>query len=330
MKGKNRIYLVLAVLGGITMFALAGWFLLKPPPLVIQGEVDATQTQVASKLFGRVATVQVKNGEFVKKGQLLLTLDSPEIRAKMTQATAVERIASAQRDKAFNGPRREEVRMALNNWQKAQSGAELAAATFLRIDRLRADGVVPAQKRDEAEAQRQSAVKTAEAAKAAYDMAIAGARQEDKNAATAQANQAAGAVAEVGAHLQETSLYAPVDGQIVDVLVDPGELLSPGFPTVSIVDLRDIWLTFNLREDLLANIRMGDVIEARIPALGNRLIKVKVTYIAALGEFATWRATKTSGDFDLKTFEVRLVPEAPVEGLRPGMSALMVPATSRP
>jgi HlyD family secretion protein len=189
---------------------------------------------------------------------------------------------------------------------------------------------VPAQKRDEAEAQWQSASKTAEAARASYDMAIAGARTEDKSAATAQASQAAGAVAEVNAHLHETSLYAPVDGQIVDLLCDPGEMVSPGFPTVSIVDLSDAWLTFNVREDLLAHIRMGDVISARIPALGNRLIKAKVNYISALGDFATWRATKTSGDFDLKTFEVRLTPVEAVEGLRPGMSAIVTRSAPRP
>jgi HlyD family secretion protein len=330
VKSRKNIYLLLAVLAVVAMFSLAGWFLLKPPPLTIQGEVDATQIQVSSKLFGRVAAVHVKKGEYVKKGQLLITLDSPEIQAKMAQATAAQRFAGAQRDKAFKGPRQEELRASLSNWQKATSAADLAKKTFRRIDRLQADGVVPAQKRDEAEAQWQSASKTAEAARASYDMALAGARTEDKSAAAAQVSQAAGAVAEVTAHLHETALYAPVDGQIVDLLCDLGEMVSPGFPTVSIVDLRDVWLTFNVREDLLANIRMGDVITTRIPALGNRLITAKVNYISALGDFATWRATKTSGDFDLKTFEVRLTPVEAVEGLRPGMSAIVTRGAPRP
>lgn len=330
MKSRKNIYLLLAVVAGVAMSSLAGWFLLKPPPLIIQGEVDTTQIQVSSKLFGRVAAVHVQKGEYVKKGQLLITLDSPEIRAKMAQATAAQRFAGAQRDKAFKGPRQEELRASRSNWQKATSAADLAEKTFRRIDRLQADGVVPAQKRDEAEAQWQSASKAAEAARASYDMALAGARTEDKTAATAQASQAAGAVAEVNAHLHETALYAPIEGQIVDLLIDPGELVSPGFPTISIVDLRDVWLTFNVREDLLADIRMGDVITARIPALGNRLIKAKVNYISALGDFATWRATKTSGDFDLKTFEVRLTPVEAVEGLRPGMSAIVTRGASRP
>lgn len=315
---------MIVVISGVAMFSLAGWFLIKPPPQVIQGEVDTTQTQVASKIFGRVATVNVKKGEYVKKGQLLVTLDSPEIQAKMLQVNAAQKYAGAQRDKAFNGPRREEVRTALNNWKKAKAAADLADKTFRRIDKLNADGVVPAQKRDEAEAQLEAAAGTTEAARAVYDMALSGAREEDKIAASAQASQAAGVVAEVGAHIRETSLYAPVDGQIVDIICDPGELVSPGFPVISIVNLNDVWLTFNLREDLLANIRLGDVISARIPALGNQSIKVKVNYISALGEFATWRATKTSGDFDLKTFEVRLVPVDPVEGLRPGMSAIVI------
>ena len=330
MKSRKIIYLLLAVLAGAAMFSLAGWFLLRPPPLIIQGEVDTTQIQVSSKLFGRVAAVHVKKGEYVKKGQLLITLDSPEIRAKMAQATAAQRFAGAQRDKAFKGPRQEELSASRSNWQKATSAADLAEKTFRRIDRLQADGVVPAQKRDEAEAQWQSAMRATEAARASYDMVLAGARTEDKDAAVAQASQAAGAVAEVDAHLQETSLYAPVDGQIVDVLCDPGEMVSPGFPTVSIVDLQSVWLTFNLREDLLADIRMGDVVIARIPALGNRSIKAKVNYISALGDFATWRATKTSGDFDLKTFEVRLTPVEAVEELRPGMSAIVTRGASRP
>lgn len=330
MTSRKKSYLLLAVLAGVAMFSLAGWFLLNPPPLILQGEVDTTQIQVSSKLFGRVATVHVKKGEHVKKGQLLITLDSPEIEAKMAQATAAQRLADARRAKAFEGPRQEELRALLSNWQKAMSAADLAEKTFRRIDRLQADGVVPAQQRDEAEAQWQSAAKTAEAARASYDMALAGSRTEDKTAATAQASQAAGVVAEVTAHLLETSLYAPIDGQIVDLLIDPGELVSPGFPTISIVDLRDAWLTFNVREDLLADIRMGDVITARIPALGNRSIKAKVNYISALGDFATWRATKTSGDFDLKTFEVRLTPVEAVEGLRPGMSAIVTRGASRP
>jgi HlyD family secretion protein len=329
VKKKKIIGVVILVLVVVTMFSLAGWFLLKPPPQVIQGEADATQIQVASKIFGRVAAVHVKKGEFVKKGQLLVTLDSPEIRAKMAQATATQRFAGAQRDKTYNGTRQEEVRSALNNWQKAKAAADLADKTFHRIDKLNADGVVPAQKRDEAEAQLQSAAKATEAAKAVYDMAVAGSRSEDKAAASAQASQAAGVVAEVGANMRETCLYAPVDGQVVDVIPDPGELVSPGFPVVSIVDLNDVWLTFNLREDLLANIRMGSVFNAQLPALGNRSIKARVNYISALGEFATWRATKTSGDFDLKTFEVRLIPVDPAEGLRPGMSAIVVRGQSK-
>ena len=329
MKGKKRIVAVVAVVAVAAMFSLAGWFLLKPPPQVIQGEADATQVQVASKIFARVAKVHVKKGDFVRKGQLLVTLDSPEIRAKMSQASAARRVAGALRDKAYHGTRKEEINSALSNLQKARAAEDLAQKTLRRIDKLHADGVVPAQKRDEAEAQWLSANKAAEAAKSMYEMAVNGVRAEDKAAVSAQASQAAGVVEEVGANLKETCLYAPFDGQIVDVLPDPGELVSPGYPVVSIVDLKDVWLTFNLREDLLANIRMGDVVEAKSPALGNRAVKAKVNYISALGEFATWRATKTSGDFDLKTFEVRLAPVEAVEGLRPGMSAIVVRGRAR-
>jgi HlyD family secretion protein len=169
---------------------------------------------------------------------------------------------------------------------------------------------------------------TERALRAVYDQAEAGYRQEDKLAAAAQYRAAEEHVAEVQALVDELTLVAPINGEIVDRIVEPGELVSPGFPIVSLVDLQDVWVTFNLREDLLARVRMGSIFTVRIPALGNKDIKFKVNYISARGDFATWRATRASGDFDLKTFEVRGVPIEPVEGLRPGMSALVTKKTS--
>jgi HlyD family secretion protein len=203
------------------------------------------------------------------------------------------------------------------------ASADLADKTHQRIARLHADGVVPKQKLDEAEAQQQMARKAVEGARASYDMALRGARQEDKMASSAIAQQASNVTAEVSAVERETVLKAPMAGEITEINVDPGELASTGYPIVSIIDLNDIWVTFNIREDILAGLQIGDTIPAILPSQGNRTIALKVDYIKALGDFARWNATKTSGEFDMKTFEVHARPTERINGLRPGMSVIV-------
>ena len=318
---------LICVAMGVTWGAV--YYTGRPAPLVVQGQVEATQIDLASKVPGRVTELYVDDGDQVKKGQLLFVLDSPEIRAKLSQAQAAVDAAGSMRDKAFKGARDEEVQAARNMRNKARAGLELAEKTHARIKRLYEDGVLPAQKLDEAVARLKAGRETARAAEASYAMARKGARIEDKNASVAMVNQAAGARAEVEAYLDETRMKSPIDGEIADVIVDPGELAATGYPVVSIIDLTDVWVTFNLREDLMADIAMGKVIQGRFPALGDRVLDLKINYIAALGDFATWHSTKTAGEFDLKTFEVRAVPQAPESGealpaLRPGMSCVVL------
>jgi HlyD family secretion protein len=289
---------------------------------LVQGEVEATQVDVSAKLPGRVAEVLVDLGQPVRKGDAVARIESPEVEAKLDQAAAARAAAEAQSAKARKGAREEEVRAAENNWRRAEAAAALAKTTLERLERLHRDGVVPAQRRDEADAGSKAARAAADAARAAYDMARAGARGEDKAAAAAVARQAEGAVSEVQAWLGETTLRAPRDGEVSARNVEPGELTSPGYPVVSLVDLADAWVVFHLREDRLAGLKLGDRLVARVPALG-RDVELRVTTISPLGDFATWRSTSASGGFDLKTFEVRAKPGAPVEGLRPGMSALV-------
>lgn len=324
MKRNKRNLLVIAgIVAGIIILTIAGWILLKPVPLMVQGEVDATEIKVASKIPGRIAEILVKEGQAVRKGDTLIIINSPEIRAKMEQARAAQKAAGAQRDKADKGARPQEVEAAFNMWQKAKAGSELASKTYQRIKNLYNDGVVPLQKLDEAEANMKAAKTTEEAAKEQYKMAQEGARKEDKNAATALWEQASGVVSEVQAYVDATVIKAPANGEVVTIISEEGELVGTGFPIITLVDLSDEWVTFNLREDLMPKVRMGMEISAIVPALGNKVIQIKVNYITALGEFATWHATKTSGDFDQKTFEVRAVPNEKVDGLRPGMSVLV-------
>ncbi len=323
MNKKRNISVFVSLIVIMSLFVAVGWTLLTPPPTYVQGEVEATQIRVASKVPGRIETLLIKEGQTVQKGQQLIQLESPEIQAKMRQAEAARKAAKAQDKKAVNGARKEQITAAYNMWQKAKAGAEFAKKTFQRIEKLHNEGVIPAQKRDEAEAKFKAAVVTEQAAKAQYELAESGARYEDKQAAAALVQQADGAIAEVEAYMNETRLAAPISGEIAEIIAQTGELVSTGFPIVTIVDLEDIWVTFNLKEEMLSKMRKGDVFEAKFPALEQQSIKLEVTYLKALGDYATWRATSALGGFDQKTFEVRARPLEKVEGLRPGMTALI-------
>jgi len=292
-------------------------------PVTLQGETDAKQVNVAAKLSGRVDSLFVREGDSVRRGQVVATLDGPEIRAKAAQAMAARDAARAIRDKAKNGFREEDVRAARNNWLRALATATLAETTYARLDRLQREGVVATQKRDEAEASLHASREGAEAAKAQYDLASAGARSEDRAAAFADLRRAEGAVAEAESYVSEDVLRSAVDGQVLLKIVEQGELVSPGQPVLTIVDLSDQWITLNLREDRLAGLRIGDTLLATIPAVDSQARPFSVFFISPLGSFATWRATREAGGFDVRTFEVRARPVEPIPALRPGMSVLV-------
>ncbi len=316
-----------ALCGSLLAIVILIWvgyaFLLPDHPLIIQGEVEATEISVASKVYGRIEKLSIREGDSVQKGQLLVSITSPEIEARLKQAQAAVKAARSSQDKVYRGTREEDIRASRNMWEKAIAASEFTRKTRDRIIQLYNDGVVSAQKRDEAEAQWQSSIKTEKAAKATYDKALTGARTEDKHVASALTAKAVAVLAEVRSMMSETRLKSPINGEITSIIADYGELISPGYPVITVVDLTDIWVTFNLREDLLKNIRIGTVLDATFPALGEGIIKLKVSYISALGDFATWHATKASGDFDLKTFEIRARSLNDEKGLRPGMSAIV-------
>ncbi len=325
----KRVLLALAAAVVLVVSALAAVHATRPAPEVLQGQADATEVNVAAKIGGRVATFAVREGQTVARGDLVATLDSPELAARLAQAEAAKGAAAAQRAKAYAGAREEEIRAAESVWKRARHATELAEKTFGRVDRLHADGVLPAQRRDEAEAGLKTARDAEEAAKASYDMAVSGARAEDRDAASALVDRAAGAVSEVKAYLAETRLTAPIAGEVYRRNVEPGEVVAAGYSIVTIVDLGDVWTTFNVREDRLAGLGMGRRFKARVPALGGRELELEVYYIAPQGDFATWRATSAQGGFDLKTFEVRARPVGPHDGLRPGMGVIATRGAER-
>lgn len=324
MKKKNKDLRtgLIALITVVILIFIVGLIINRPEPIIIQGEADASEIRISGKITGRINQFNVEEGSQVQLGDTLVIIDSPELSAKLEQANAAENAAQAQNKKAIKGARKEQIMGAFEMWQKAQVGVDISKKSYDRVQRLFDKGVVTAQKHDEAEAQYKAAVATANAAKSQYDMAKNGAESEDKEAAMALVNRAKGAVNEVKSYFKEITLTSPINGEVTDVYPKRGELVGAGAPIMSIVDLNDIWFTFNVREDLLGELKMGKTFKVKVPALNNEIVEVKVTYIKALASYATWKATKTTGQFDVKTFEVRARPTAKVENLRPGMTAL--------
>lgn len=323
-KSYNLVIGIVALIVIILLIALVGYFVSKPKALIIQGEAEATEYRVSGKVPGRIEALFVKEGDMVSKGDTVVFIDSPEVRAKIEQVTALKNAAEAQKSKAMNGARKEQINAAYEMWQKAIVGEQVMKKSFDRISRLYEQQVVSAQKYDEVEAQYNAAVATTKAAKSQYDMAVNGARAEDKAAAAAVVDQAEGALKEVTSYLSELYLTSPASGIISATFPKTGELVGQGAPIMTVTDLDDMWFTFNVREDYLHGLNQGDRVTVRIPALGDKECTAIVNYLAVRESYATWKATKETGMYDAKTFEVRAVPESKVDGLRPGMSAIVI------
>lgn len=296
-------------------------FATEPRDAYLQGQMEARRVLVAGKVPGRVERLFFREGDVVEKNAIVAIISSPEIEAKKMQARGALGAARAQANKAQNGARSEDVTALKAMADRAQEAANLAKNTYDRVQKLYNEGVLPLQKRDEAETQMKASQSAADAAKAQYDQALAGARSEDKAAANALVLQAKGANAEVDAYLEETKIRAPISGEVSVKLVEEGEVVGSGMPVVAVTDLDDSWAVFHLREDLLKNVSKGKTFMMYIPALDSH-VDMEVSYIASVGDYATWRSSKESGGFDLKSFEVRMRPTKKIENLRPGMSVL--------
>ena len=320
---SNMLLALITLLVVIGLVALAGFFLLTPPDNIIMGQAEATQVRISGKVPGRIDSYRFNEGDKVKAGDTLVFLNTPEVMAKMAQAEAVRKAAEAQSSKAQKGARVQEITGAYELWQKAKAGLEIAKKSFNRIDNLHQQGVVSTQKRDEVEAQYKAMVATEKAARSQYEMAKEGARVEDKAAAGALVQQASGVIQEVESYISESVLLSPIDGEVSERFPSVGELVGTGAPIMNITNLDDIWVTFSVREDLLKNIKIGAEVNGFIPALGDQPVRLKIYYMKDMGTYAAWKATKTTGQFDLKTFEVRARPMEKVADLRPGMSVIL-------
>ena len=319
---KNIMLAVLGFAAVVMIVAVIGLLAIDRDPDMIQGQVEVSEYRVSSKVPGRILEIRVKEGDYVKAGDTLAILDAPEVRAKMEQAQSAENAAAALELKAQNGARKEQIQGASSVLQQAKAGFEIAEKSYNRVQRLFDEGVMSAQKRDEAFANYKAMEAQMKAAQSQYDMAVNGARMEDKMAASAQVGRAKGAVQEVNSYIHETVQIAQKEGEVTDIYPKVGELVGTGSPIMSIAMMDDMWGSFNIREDQLNGMQVGTEFMAFVPAF-NKDVKMKVYHLKDQGSFAVWKATKANGQYDLKTFEVKARPVEKMEGLRPGMSLVI-------
>lgn len=305
----------------ITVGAI-GYFTIGQEEEIIQGQIDVEEYRVSSKIPARILELRVKEGDYVHVGDTLAILDAPDVEAKRQQAESAENAAAAMSEMAQAGARREQVQAAYELWQQAKAGLDIHKKSYERVQRLYDEGVMSEQKRDEAYASYKAYEAQERAAKSQYDMAKNGARSEEKAAAQAQVDRAKGAVSEVSSYINETVQTAQIEGEVATIYPKVGELIGSGSPIMTISIMNDVWGAFNIREDQLEGMKIGDTFNAFIPAF-NKEVTFKVYSIKDQGSYATWKATKTNGQYDMKTFEVKARPTEMFDGLRPGMSVII-------
>ncbi len=302
--------------------ALSVFYLLRPEPLLVQGEVDATRLDIAARVDGRVKQIPVERGQNVPAGAVLVQIDNPETLAKHEQMRAAMAVAEAQLANVLVGTRVETIAARKAETERAQAALVLAQKTFDRTHTLTEQGNAPQARLDQVTDALHESERAVDA-KSAYDQAVNGYTKEERAIARTSVEKANADIQSVQSIIDQLQVYAPVASQVYQRNVEPGEYVSPGVPLVTLIDLSDVWIHFDLREDLVKGLKVGDRFDVRIPALADRRVTVEVKLVATKGEYASWRATRASGDFDLRTFSIRAYPVQPVPELRPGMSAYL-------
>ncbi len=320
---KNfKKYIILAV--PLIILLTAAIFIIarneKPEKKYITGIVEMTQIDVSSKVPGRIDSILVKEGEMVTKGQVIATIRSNELQAKLDQTKSIMDAAYQKLQMAVNGARPEEKEMAEKLYAQAKHQYNLAETTYNRIIKMYNDSLISAQEKDQVEFQFKAAKEQMDQAQAKYQLVLKGARQEEILMADANLRQAENAYKEVQAYTQELTILSPISGELSKKIINVGEIAASGYPVFTVLDVEDVWVVLQLREDMMQNFQKGNVFKGQVPALGNKEFEFSVSYISAMGDFATWKPTNQKGDFDLKTFEVRLTPKNRIEGLRRGMT----------
>lgn len=322
-KADRSLLVTMAVIVVVTaIVAIIGFCLMNRPSEIIEGQIEGTSVRISGKLPGRVVEFFVREGDTVRAGDTLVRIHSSVAEAQLMQAEAMQTVATSQNRKVDAGTRKQIIQSAYDLWQQAKAAASITKKTYERMERLYTEGVMTEQKRDEAKAAFDAAVAAENAAKSQYNLALAGAQSEDKQAAAAMVQAARGGVDQVQALLDDAYLVTPCDGTVDQIYPQVGELVSLGAPIMSVLKTDDRYITFNVREEMLNEMSVGKEIKVMLPALGKKEIDARIYYVRDMGTYATWRATKTTGSWDSRTFEIKARPVGEVGNLRPGMSAI--------
>ncbi len=325
---NNTVKFAKIITVGVILAAIVVWLGFsfytahKPKEVFIQGQIEATQYSISSKIAGRVNEIFVKKGDLIKENDLAYTIHSPELEAKIAQAKANYEGAKALRIEADKGTRTQTIQSAKEVYEAAKSMADLAEKTYTRVQNLYDSGVVSLQRRDEAETNFKSAKNNANTAYQQYKLALEGATKETKEAVKQKELAAKGMLNEVQSYAKDTQAFSPVSGEVSNVLLHKNELSPSGFPVVLVLDLKNAYLRFSVTEDRLNEFQVGSEFSAFIPAL-QKEGRFKVRYISPMGEFATWKATNRKNSYDMKSFEVEANITSEIENLRAGMSVLI-------
>jgi HlyD family secretion protein len=313
--------IVAGVIAAVAILSI--YYLVRGQPLLVQGEADATRFDIAARVDGRVGEVPVARGQNIDANAVLVRIDNPETLAKHEQALAAKVVADAQLANINAGTRAEVIAARKAALERAQAALVLAQKTYERVRQLAEHGNAPQARLDQVTDSQHEAERAVDQAKSAYEQAVNGYTREEREIAVANVAKALADIKAIQSIVDQMAVYAPVASQVYQRNVEPGEFVSPGVPLVTLIDLNDLWIHFDLREDLVKTLKVGDRFDVRIPALGDRRITVEVKLIASKGEYASWRATRATGDFDLRTFAIRAYPIEKIPELRPGMSAYL-------
>ncbi len=327
MKKAILLLVILLVLAAIAYGLYKSSQSSTPESVTLQGQMQMKQTSIAAKVPGRIAQILVTEGDSVEVGQQLIEMDSPEINAKINQARAGLDAAQSQLDKAENGARPQEIAQAKAAWQANKAASDLAANTYERVNRLYQEGLMARQKRDESYAQYQATQDQTEAARLQYELAMEGARSEDKAGASAQVAQVEAKLEEAQVAKDEANLKSPISGIVDSVIVNAGEVIGQGVPLLTLVNTDDQWVVLNVTENYLNQFAIGQQFTGTIPALSSseRPYTKNFTVYAtsSLSDFATWRPTNNDDGFDVRTFEIKARPSNPDARIRSGMSVIV-------
>ena len=326
-KRESKMLMIALLCLTIAVIALAviGFFFLKAPDDIIEGQAEATSVRISGKLPGRVTEIYVKEGDMVRAGDTLVHIHSSFAEAKLMQAEAMKNVAEASEQKVDAGTRSQLISAAESLVAQAAAAREITRKTYERMENLYRENVVSAQKRDEAKAAYDAAIAAENAAKSQLSLARAGAQKEDKAAAASMVGVAQGGIAEITSLLEDQYLVAPCDGQIDQIYPEVGELVSLGAPIMNLLKISDKWVTFNVREDYLNRMKLGNKIKVMIPALDKMETEMEIYYVRDMGSYATWRATKATGEWDSRTFQIKARPLDTIPDLRPGMTVVYRP-----